>query len=98
MFKNSLNKIDISKNLNKKTGLSVNFSKKLINDLIEILIENIKDGELILKNIGTFRVIKKKERIGRNPKTKEEFIIDARNSVTFKASKKLSNNLTKNHE
>ena len=98
MFKNSLNKIDISKNLSKKTGLSINFSKKLINDLIEILIENIKDGELILKNIGKFRVVKKKERIGRNPKTKEEFIINARNSVIFSASKKLSNNLTKNHE
>ena len=94
MFKNSLNKIDISKNLSKKTGLPINFSKKLINELIE----NIKDGELILKNIGKFRVVKKKERIGRNPKTKEEFIISARKSVIFNASKKLSNNLTKNHE
>ena len=30
---------------------------------------------LNLKNIGTFKIINKKERIGRNPKTKEEFYI-----------------------
>lgn len=33
----------------------------------------------------------KKERIGRNPKTKEEKIIKERNVITFKASKKLRN-------
>jgi integration host factor subunit alpha len=87
----TLTKRDIIKNLVKKTGLSTQYSKKLINDLLEILILNIKNDNLILKNIGKFKIIKKKKRFGRNPKTKEEFIISARKSLSFISSKNLSN-------
>ena len=86
-------KIDIIKNLNKKTGLSLNLSKKLINDLIDIIIFNIKKGDLNLKNIGSFKIIHKRERVGRNPKTKEEFIITQRNSISFSLSKKISDHI-----
>ena len=42
MLKNNLKKIDIIKNLSKKTGYSINFSKKIINELIGIIFENLK--------------------------------------------------------
>jgi nucleoid DNA-binding protein len=83
----NINKLDIIKNLSKNSGFSVNFSKKLINDLILILINNIKNGGLTLKNIGTFKILHKKERLGRNPKTKEEFKISSRKSISFIPSK-----------
>ena len=35
----------------------------------------------------------KKERLGRNPKTREEFIISSRKSISFTISKKILNNL-----
>ena len=54
MFKKNLKKIDLAKRLSNKTGYSVNFSKKLINDLVEIIVLNIKKENLTLKNIGTF--------------------------------------------
>ena len=76
--------------LSKKTGFSKSISKRLINNLLEILITNIATGKLVLKNIGTFKLLKKKERVGRNPKTKEEFIIKSRKSLTFIVSKHLS--------
>ena len=88
-------KIDIIKNLNEKTGLSLNLSKKLINDLIDIIIFNIKKGDLNLKNIGSFKIIHKRERVGRNPKTKEEFIITPRKQISFTPSKKIIKNLDK---
>ena len=50
----------------------------------------IKNNELVLKNIGTFKLSKKNERIGRNPKTKEEFLISKRKSIRFIVSKNLS--------
>ena len=78
------------KKLSLKTGYSNSFSKKLNNDLIDILTINIKIGDLTLKNIGTFKIIQKKERLGRNPKTKEEFKISRRKSIIFKASKKIT--------
>ena len=86
-------KNDIIKTLCDKTGYSQAFSKKLIDDLIKIVINNIKIGKLTLKNVGSFKIINKKERIGRNPKTKEKFIISARKTVSFTPSKKISKDL-----
>ena len=85
----SFKKIDLSKNISEKIGVPVSLSKKLTEDLLEILSNKIKDNDLNLKNLGSFRIINKKERIGRNPKTKEEFIIRSRKSISFIASKNL---------
>lgn len=92
---NNITKIDISKNLSNKTGFSVFFCRKLIDDLIILINKNIKDGKFNLKNIGTFNLINKKERIGRNPKTNEKFVITARKSISFIPSKKILEILNK---
>ena len=89
----SFKKIDLSKNISEKIGVSVSLSKKLTEDLLEILSNKIKDNRLNLKNVGSFRIINKKDRIGRNPKTKEEFIIRSRKSISFTASKNLIANI-----
>ncbi len=89
MRTNNLTKNHIAKNLSKKTGFSLNFSKKLINDYVQILSNHLINENLKIQDIGVFKLIKKKERTGRNPKTKEEFIITARKSISFKASKKI---------
>ena len=98
MSNNKLIKDNIIKNLSKQTGFSFRFSKKLINDLINIFIKNIKTNNFNLKNIGTFKLINKRERWGRDPKTKEEFIINSRKTLSFITSKNLSNLLNKNNE
>jgi len=87
--KNNITKIDIAKELSKKTGYSLELSKILINNLLIVLISAIKKNKLNLKNIGTFKLINKSERIGRNPITKENFVITSRKSISFIASKKL---------
>mgnify|MGYP001189251102 CR=1 FL=1 len=89
MNKNNLIKDDIIKNLSNRSGFSTNLSKKIIDDLIEILINSIVNKGLNLKNLGSFNLLKKKERLGRNPKTKKEFIIKKRKSISFVASKKI---------
>ncbi len=98
MFKKNYKKIDIVNNLSKKTGFSVNLSKKLIDDFINILILNIKTGNFNLKNLGSFKIINKKKRMGRNPKTKIEFIIESRKTLSFKLSKKILEKLNKVYE
>ena len=90
MTKKNITKIEIAKILSKRTGLSLLYSKKILNDLIQIMIKQLKDNNLILKNIGTFKIISKNERIGRNPKTKEEFLIKKRKSISFISSKNLT--------
>jgi integration host factor subunit alpha len=90
-------KIDLIKNLSKKNGFSISFSKKLIEDFILILKYNIKSKNLNLKNLGTFKLIKKKKRIGRNPKTKKNYIITARKSLSFSASEQLLKNIDRSN-
>ena len=96
MRQNNLTKSELIKNLSKKTGFSFLYSKQLINDFFDVLIQNIINDNLNIKNIGTFKIINKKERIGRNPKTKELFIIKSRKSLSFVSSNKLLNILNLN--
>ena len=95
MSNKSLKKKNLVNNLSLKTGFSLNYSKKIIDDFIKIIIQNIKSGQLILKNFGSFKVIYKNERIGRNPKTKKKFLISSRKTISFIPSKKISDNLNK---
>ncbi len=89
MISKNITKADLAKNLSKKLGFSITFSKKLIDDLLDVLSLSIKANKLKLKNIGSFRLINKKQRLGRNPKTKETYVINARKSLSFIVSKKL---------
>ena len=95
MISDNITKIDFSKNISDKTGFPISFSKKIVDDLIIIYNEMIRDNNLVLKNIGTFKLSTKKQRIGRNPKTKEEFLVSKRKSVSFAVSKNLSKILNK---
>ena len=97
MSKN-LRKIDLVNIISKETGFSKNFSKKILEDLLSILISNIMNGDLNIKNFGTFRLLNKKERIGRNPKTKQKYLISARRSVSFYPSQKISKYLNNFYE
>ena len=95
MIKHNYTKIDLTKSLSRKTGYSILYSKKLIEDLINIFKIEIKKNNLSLKNLGSFKVIQKKERIGRNPKTKENFTISSRKTLSFHPSKRLLQNLNR---
>jgi len=91
MKTHNLNKEDIVKRINSEKGFSLNYSKKLINDVIDVVTGGICEDNFILKNLGTFKLINKKKRIGRNPITGKIHIITARKSIKFVPSKKLSN-------
>ena len=89
MAKDNLRRIDLAKIISQKKGFPLLFSKQLIDNLIDVLIFSVSKNKLNLKNIGTFNIVKKNSRLGRNPKTRQEFIITARKSISFKPSKTL---------
>ena len=93
MTKKNITKKEIAVSLSQNTGFPLSFSKKLVNNLLNIMCEQLKKNNLIIKNIGSFKLIEKNERIGRNPKTKEEIIISKRKSISFLSSKNLTNYL-----
>ncbi len=90
MTKKNFNKENLYKLLSEKTGFSALLSKKIINDLIKTIIVEIKKENFNLVNLGKFKIILKKDRLGRNPKTKQTFIINKRKSISFIASKNFS--------
>ena len=69
------------------------FKKKcleIVNDIVETIIEGLQNNGIVkIHNFGTFKLKRKKSRLGRNPKTKEEVMINDRYVVTFKASKNI---------
>ena len=53
--------------------------------------DTLKQGDSIrLPGIGTFKVVERAARMGRNPRTGEQISIPARRQVKFTASKSLS--------
>ena len=87
MIKKNFTRKDLSNNIYKSLGFSRNFSSTLVDDLFEILILHlIKFNKIKISSFGTFEVINKKERIGRNPKTREEAKITSRKVVKFRPS------------
>ena len=67
--KSNFTKKNISNNIQQQTGISKSFSDIVTDDLIEIIKIAIKKDTLNIKNFGTFKILHKKERVGRNPKT-----------------------------
>tara|TARA_B100001057_G_scaffold489608_1_gene576205 strand:+ start:1781 stop:2083 length:303 start_codon:yes stop_codon:yes gene_type:complete len=88
--KQSLIKKEIADNIKSAIGLSSQNIQDITNDLIIALTDILVDKKKInIKNFGSFQIIFKKEREGRNPKTKEKHIINERNSIKFKVSNQL---------
>ena len=79
-------KEDISKNIKKEIGLSFLISKKITNDIIDLLSQQIASNHLLIKNFGSFHLKEKEERLGRNPKTLQAFTIKKRKVVIFRPS------------
>jgi len=75
------------------------YSRAEAADIVDSVVENVitaleSDKEVKISSFGTFKVRQKKQRIGRNPKTKQEVPITARKVVSFYPSnilKKLIN-------
>ena len=87
MTKKNFTRKDLSNSIFKELGFSKNFSSTIVDDFFEILIQHlVKFRKIKISSFGTFEVINKNERIGRNPKTKKEAKITSRKVVKFKPS------------
>ena len=70
--------------------------EKIVNTIFEEIIETMAGGDRVeLRGFGAFSVQKRRERIGRNPKNNEVYIISRRKSVSFSAAKYLKNKINR---
>lgn len=87
MDKDVLTKAKIVNYLNENIGLSKRECQFFFESFIDIIYSQLKlQKDVKIINFGIFKVMNKKPRIGRNPKTKQEVMISERNVVKFKPS------------
>tara|TARA_B100000575_G_C23136180_1_gene660084 strand:+ start:3256 stop:3552 length:297 start_codon:yes stop_codon:yes gene_type:complete len=92
----NLTKKDVVNSIYMQIGYSKNILDVILDDIINLIIDNLKKKRKVkISNFGTFEIRYKKQREGRNPKTRESKLISERNVVLFKPSsdfKKFINN------
>ncbi len=77
-----------------KLYLSMGYPKAKSSQIIEILLESVKQSleagdDVLISGFGKFCVKEKSARMGRNPATGEPAMLPARRVVTFKCSGRL---------
>ena len=96
MKSETITREDISGSIAEKIGIPHNHGKRVLDQLLEIMIKALmRDGELKLTSFGSFVILHKDERVGRNPKTGQDVMITPRKSVSFRASDKLRHKIAK---
>jgi integration host factor subunit alpha len=88
----SLTKKDLANNISKKLGLSQKDSLFFVQNFFKILVDN-KNSNININKFGTFLYKKTPRRIGRNPKTLQEFQINSRYKLFFKPSEEVKKDI-----
>ena len=97
MVNSNFTRKNLSNKIYKEVGFSKNLSLKIIDDFFESIIsEIIRSNKIKISSFGTFSILNKKERIGRNPKTGVEKKILSRKVVKFKPSLSLKKKINQN--
>ena len=92
----NLTKKDLVNVVYMQLWFSKQISENLIEEFFSLISLNLKDQKKIkISKFGTFSLREKKQRIGRNPKTREEKKISKRNVILFKASKEFKELINK---
>ncbi|MCE2615408.1 MAG: HU family DNA-binding protein [Phocaeicola sp.] len=73
--------------LSKRSNLSVKETNNLVSSFIDLLSDELQNGDSItLNNFGTFEVKKKLERISVNPISRQRMLIPPKLVVNFRPS------------
>ena len=87
MLRKNIKRKDLIANVYLNIGFSKTISENIVYDIFNLFIDNIISNNVLkISNFGNFIKKNKKQRIGRNPKTKEVKVISSRNIIIFKPS------------
>ena len=85
----NLTKKDLSALLKKELRLSLDISDSLVDEFFSSIKATLRSQKNIkLSGFGTFERFRTKERMGRNPKSMENFKIPSRDKVRFSSTSK----------
>lgn len=85
-----MNKTEFITALAEKTGMKKTEAEKAVKGFTELIAETLRDGEKVsLVGFGTFEVLEREAREGRNPRTGKTMTIPASKAPKFKAGRGL---------
>ncbi|MDR2018104.1 MAG: HU family DNA-binding protein [Syntrophobacterales bacterium] len=86
-----MTKTELIANVASNSGIKKSVAEKVLNALLDNISEALKerDGKITLTGFGTFSVVERAARIGRNPRTGKEIEIPACKVPKFKPGNKL---------
>jgi integration host factor subunit alpha len=82
----SLTKADISKKISTNADFSIDESLRFLDQFINIIKSESMHKKIKISNFGSFYIKDTVKRIGRNPKTKESYIIGPSKKLNFTSS------------
>jgi nucleoid DNA-binding protein len=83
-----MTKSDIVDIVSSSTGISKVETEAVVKGFMETVIDSMKKGETIeLRGFGSFKVVKRAQRVARNPKTNQEVTVPAQFVPVLKVSK-----------
>lgn len=87
---------DFANRLRERFGLTTTDSFKLVDIIFDEISESLVHGEEVkFAGFGTFKILTKAQRLGRNPKTGEPAIISARRVASFRPSNEFRKRVAK---
>lgn len=86
-----MNKAELVKAIAKESGLTIAQAQSALDATTKTIVETLNSGDEVgLKGFGTFKVIHREARTGRNPKLGTPVAIPAKNLAKFKFSKEVA--------
>jgi DNA-binding protein HU-beta len=86
-----MNKSELVSKMAELAGVTKVQAERGLDALIQAITEAVERGEAVrLVGFGSFEVVKRAERAGRNPRTGEPLKIASKKVVRFRAGKKLN--------
>ena len=87
-----MTKAEIVARINEKTGIEKTYALLMVESIMEIIKERLVNGESVyLRHFGTFGVITRHEKVGRNIKKGTSVVIPEHKIPHFKPSKTFMN-------
>jgi len=87
MTSNAVTRVDLYEAVYRKVGLSRSQSLAMVELVLNEITASLENGETVkLSSFGSFIVRKKRQRVGRNPKTGTQATISPRRVIVFKPS------------
>lgn len=81
----TVTRIDLANSLRNRFGLTTTDSYRMVDIIFDEIAQSLINGEEVkISGFGTFRILSKSARIGRNPKTGIPAVISARRVTSFR--------------